>query len=190
MPSYSEEQRKYQISRIRAVLILKPNASLREIQETLEESAEAPLHLQLNYIGKLTKKIVSERTRRNDNLNIGSRLSTVQDKKNMIDSRLWIEAANPRNPAIARIAALEKLMKNELELLQAEMDAGLFERKLGTFQINGKITEERKILIIQAFQNFGIIKKVDPALLLENKENDNNGNQAGDKTGSAAAARS
>ncbi|GEM_PF-5712978 len=162
MALYGKQTGEYHKSRIRAVLVVRPDASLRDIQSTLEESTEAPLTLTLHYIGKLKNKILKERINR-FNANLRERLSTMQDKKMAIDIRLWSEATNQRSPAIARIAALRDLFRNELELMESEMNAGLYERKLGTVDMKHayKISPEHQALILRAFENYGIIKDTD-----------------------------
>lgn len=136
-------------------MVLRPDCSLREIQQTMEESPEAPLRLDLNYLAKIKNKIVAERTRRNLNLNLGARIAQIQDKKKMIDARLWAEATNQRNPGVVRVMALEKLIKNDLDLLSSEMDAGIYPRELGTLRhgrertLEDLLDEDRQNIITQ-----------------------------------------
>ena len=148
------------------MLIFQPTASLREIQKVLENSKEEPLHLDLNYVGKLRDRIFAERTRRNDHRNLKVRLAEIQDEHKAIKTRLWREATDPRSPAVARIMALDKLAKSELELLSAEMDAGLYERKIGTIDVKHEhaLAPDMLAPIILALQNYGIVdrKKVEP----------------------------
>jgi hypothetical protein len=163
MPAYSEEKRKYHLERVRAVMILRPNATPREIQTVLEQSIEAPLHLDDEYIAKLMKKIIEERRRRLELANLNLRIATIQDKKRLIDERLWREATNPNNPPVARIVALRELFKNELELLQAEMDAGVFTRHLGEIEHRpAPLTDAEKAKILSVFLKWGLIKPKNP----------------------------
>jgi len=151
MPALSTETQNYHKSRIRAVLVVDPQASLREIKETLSKSFNAPLNLDLVYISKLVKKIHVERTVRNDRANISRRISELQDKLKRIDGQLWTIAADKGAKDIAKVQALKALAENELKLLSAEMDAGIYERKVGTLKV-----EERKVSLLT------IINQVEP----------------------------
>jgi len=145
-------------------MVLSSGATLLQIQEALEASVEAPIRLDAHYILKLRKKIYSERLRRNNNLNKGARIAYIQDKHRIIEQRLWGEAANSKNPGVVRVMALEKIMKNELDLLKAEMDAGFYERQIGTLTVNGKVEHEHTLApeildpILRALRNYGLIK--------------------------------
>ena len=164
MPAYSKEREQYHISRIRSILILRPDATFDEIAEALSASTEAPLALERHYISKLKKKIYAERLRRNDNLNRNARIAYIQDKKKVVEQRLWQEATNMKNPGVVRVMALEKIMKNELELLAAEMDAGCYERKIGTLDVNAKVEHQHTLApelldpIMRALRNYGLVK--------------------------------
>lgn len=142
---------------------MRPDATLEEIQEALKESPDAPMELTIHYISKLRKKIFAERLRRNDNLNQGARIAYVQDKKKIIEQRLWAEATNPNNHGAVRVAALQQIIKNELDLLSAEMDAGLFKREVGKLQIETKVehTMDKQLIepILRAFKNYGLVRK-------------------------------
>lgn len=124
--------------------------------------------LHLHYIAKLRDKILKERRVRNNNLNLGARLSAIQDQHKAVKVRLWKEATDPTNKDISRVMALEKILKSELELLDAEMDAGFYERKLGTMEHDHTLTigldQDMLAPIILAFKNYGLVdrKVVEP----------------------------
>lgn len=163
MPKVGKEVQKYYESRIRSVLVFQPDASLADIQKALEDSREAPLHLQIHYVGKLRDKVMRERTNRFNKTVLATRLATIQDKHKAVAVRLWREAMDPHSPAVARIMALDKLMQGEFALLEAEMDAGVYERKLGTVEVKEThehtIARELLMPIMAAFQHYGMIRK-------------------------------
>lgn len=159
MPTMSKEKQQYHRERIRAILIVRPKASITEVKQVLEESAEAPLALDRDYISAQMKKIISERTTRLSLANRNQRVAFVQDKKERIDAMLWSEATNTENSGRERIMALALLFKNELEMLQAEMDAGVFERHLGVIRREvAPLSPEQKTRILEAMIKWGIIK--------------------------------
>lgn len=159
MPAYSKEKQKYHLERVRAALVVRPNASSYEIQKVLKESSEAPLELDRHYIDRLQKKIFIERAKRLERSHLNLRLATIQDKKARVDLLLWSEATNQENPGVVRVMALRELFKNELDLLQSEMDAGVFERHLGTLRREPPpLTPEQRERILRAMINWGIVK--------------------------------
>lgn len=165
MPKVSDDRKAYHISRIRTLLVLDPNVSMYAIQEQLEGSEAAPLHLSRPYITKLYKKIMGERTHRNLVLNRGKRLSEIQDKKNQIDRQLWREASNMKNPGIVRVAALEKLMKNELDLLEQEIAAGAFDPDHNNRALTRPVMNDDHLqLVMAAVEAWGIIPSLIPKL--------------------------
>lgn len=169
MPAYSKEREQYHISRVKSVMILAPDAGLEQIQEALEASTQDPLRLDRDYISKIRRKIYAERLQRNNNLNKGARIAYIQDKKKAVEQRLWGEATNMKNPGVVRVMALEKIVKNELDLLKAEMDAGLYERQIGTVKVSGEVEHQHTHVLVpevldpimRAFRNYGLIKEVE-----------------------------
>lgn len=154
------DTRQYHASRIRSVMVLTPGASAYEIQKALERS-DQPLSLDPRYIQKIRDKIIGERARRNDLLTIGPRIAYIQDKKQLIDSQLWRLITDPATGDRAKVQALGLLMKNETDLLQAEMDAGIFERKIGTLAVErGPMESEHKTRVIDALEKWGMVRTV------------------------------
>lgn len=164
MSRYSKEVEAYHMERVRGVMTVRPNITGSEIAKFLEKSKTAPLSLDPDYVRKLQKKVIGERTYRARNLNINLRISEIQDKKRMIDERLWEESSNPASPAVARIMALQQLLKNEEIILKMEMDSGFLERKLGTVEVQHvrKLSPEHMSAIVATMKLWGIVKDDDP----------------------------
>lgn len=159
MAKHTQEQQEYHIARIRAVLVLAPDAGSRQIQKTLETSEKSPIRLDRAYIDKLKGKIIRRRTAAINRENINARLAKIRDRKAVVDEMLWREATNPSNQGRDRVAALKELMKNELDMLQAEMDAGVFERKLGTLaHIPAPINDDQRAAVMKALLAHGIVR--------------------------------
>jgi hypothetical protein len=160
MPSYSKENKDYHKSRIRAVLVISPGASVREIQQSLG-AGKTPLKLHHDYINKLKNAIFKERSKRNHK-EINQRISSLQDKLQKIDEQLWQIAASPDSSKRDKVTALKALAEHELKLLQAEMDAGVYTRKLGEVEIearrNQPIDPDHEKRTLQAFENWGFIE--------------------------------
>lgn len=173
MPIIKKEQEREYIELIRRVLVYHPDAGVLTVQKLLEKptlTRPQGLHLDWVYLSRLVEKIRKERIKR---INRGTikRVSELQDHFNALISEVRTIVSNPQIDSKDKAELLIKLFGKNLELFQAEQDAGIFERNLGTFRIEAKLTEERKILIIQAFRNFGIIKgEISPAPTEKNNE--------------------
>lgn len=150
MAKTTKEMQEYYKSRVRSALVVDPQASLRSIQLALEKS-KSPLKLSLGFLSGIVKKINKERTYRNNNANIKTRLALLQDKIKRIDMELWGVASGHATADKDKIQALKALAENDIKLLNAEMDAGIFERQVGTIKV-----DERKINFVQ------IINKINP----------------------------
>lgn len=160
MSRYSKEVEAYHVERVRGVMTVRPNITGSEIAKFLEKSKTAPLSLDPDYVRKLQKKVIGERMHRARNININLRISEIQDKKRMIDDRLWEESSNPASPAVARIMALQQLLKNEEIILKMEMDSGFLERKLGTVEVQHirKLSPEQMGHVVATMKLWGIVK--------------------------------
>lgn len=179
MPAFSKDMKDYCESRIRTLMVVNPGISIRAAEEALATDPHSPLKLDKKYIMVVMRKIHAERAHRNDNLNIKVRIAKMQDKYRLIAERLWIEATDILNPGVVRVMALEKLMKLDMELLNSEMDAKLYDRALGTIEHSRKpLTDQEADKILGSFIKWGILppqaKKVE---LIEATEQPSHANQ-------------
>lgn len=146
MPSYSHEISKQHLELVRSVMVQYPRISTRSLVERLQIDYSVQLHR--NYAVKLQRKVILERRARFCNSHsLFERLAEIQDKTVIIEELLWLEARNAKNSS-DRMRALKAIHEIELCLLEAEMDTGIFERKLGTVRV-----EERKIQLADIVQN-------------------------------------
>lgn len=158
MPAFSKDAKEYYESRIRTIMIVCPDVSIRGVVEALATDPHNPLKLDKNYVMRAMRKIIAERAHRNDRLNIKVRLAKMQDKYRIVAERLWAEASDILNPGVVRVMALEKLMKLDMELLNSEMDAKLYDRAIGTLDVVRKpISIEQADGILKALNMWGIL---------------------------------
>lgn len=159
MSRYSKELEAYHVERVRGVMTVRPNATGSEIVRFLEKS-NTPLSLHPSYVRKLQKKVVGERMHRARNININLRIAEIQDKKRLIDERLWDESNDKTNPGVVRVMALQQLLKNEEIILKMEMDSGFIDRKLGTVEVNHirRLSPEQMEAIVATMKLWGIVK--------------------------------
>ncbi len=159
MPAYSKEREQYYIERIKGVLDLKLNASTMTIHEALAKDTNAPLSLARVYIEKLRRKIDGERAHRFDDAKVGKRLAEIQDRTESVIAQMWRVLLDPNAPEVARVSGGRAIIEAEHRLFDAQLNAGIFERKLGSVEIQHihELAPEHKLLILHALANYGII---------------------------------
>ncbi|HOM27125.1 MAG TPA: hypothetical protein PKV21_06430 [bacterium] len=143
---YSEERQQEHIRRIRRVLVMKPNASILDIQKELEKS-KVPIHLNKDYINRLLRKIRKERIKRMDYYTINKVLAEFQDEIEELKRRLWIIIKDKDSSKKDKILAIKELRTSSNDLFDKMFDAGIFERKLGQLEIENSLSEEERDLI-------------------------------------------
>lgn len=139
MANYAHDTIEYHKERIREVLALNARASLRAIQNILEGHETTPLKLSLVYIAKLKKKIEAERAHRFDHALVETHLAKVQERNETIISTMWSILLDPKQKGRDRVSAAQTIIKADFELYQALLDGGVFERKLGTIDLNATL---------------------------------------------------
>jgi len=166
MPNYKNEIIEYHKERVREVLALNPHAGLRSIRQFLENDPQTPLVLDVHYIGKLKQKIIQERKRRFDQTIVEERLSEIQDRTESVAAQMWQILLDAGAPEVARVAAAKVIIDSEHKLLEAQMNAGVFERKFGSVDIRHtyELAPEMKAMVLKTLANYGIIKNPEPKL--------------------------
>lgn len=175
MPKQTQEKIEYYKERIRALKTIVPRATIVSIQRALESDPEDPVRIDRTFIAKLVRKIREERKFRFTGEQAEVALAEFQDKKNAVVEQMWKILLNPMAKDAVRISAARTIMEAEDRFLSKQMDAGIFERNLGTFRVKATLTEERKIMILTAFKNWGIVKGDIPKLIEAQNENRSTG---------------
>lgn len=171
MPTYRDETQHYHRERVREVLALQPTASTRTIREALQADPNAPLTLDRSYLDNLRRKIEGERRHRYDRAEVAQRLAELQDRTETIIAQMWRILLKTTAEPAERIAAARTIIDAEHRFLEAQMNAGIFERNLGTLDVAHtlQLTPEYRALILRAFANYGLViaHPPEPAPILE-----------------------
>ena len=161
MATLKDETIQYHRERVRETLVLNPRATIADITKLLE-TANPPLILGRHYVGKLVRKINTERLVRYDQAHLNRRIAEMQDRTESVITQMWKIVLNPRNSAKERVMAGKVIIDADHDLLQAQMDAGIFTRKLGSIGVDHehtlKLPDEIRLPILRAFKNYGIIR--------------------------------
>lgn len=159
MAKYSDETRQQHLKAVKQIMAMKPRASLYVIQESLKNS-KLGYKLNVNYILKIRNKIVEDRQKRFSEAKIERRISELQEKAELVQDALFPILVSPTTPVKEKIKAAKTIMDIETDLFNSQMDAGMFERKLGELGIKHDIQldPEDKKSIVDAFINMGLMK--------------------------------
>jgi len=152
---YSKERQQEHIGQIRRILVIKPEASILDIKESLSKQ-RSPLDLDKDYINKLVNRIRKERAKRLDKYTINVILANFQDEVEELKKRLWLIITNPNSSDQSKISAIRELRTSSKDLFDKMFDAGVFKRKLGEIEIGKTLSAEEQDLIKQAIElNYG-----------------------------------
>lgn len=167
-------EQEHQISlAIRDVIARNPMISVLQLQAVLKErgfkTAEGnPLHW--HYLAKLVRKLNREKVIAVDLQKVNERLAETKERYRVMVEMLWriidyrVEyltqyLMGPPSHA-EKISAANTLIKLDLAILKAEMDLGIFDRKLGTLDLNlyraTPLDPEKAAKIAEAFKRWGI----------------------------------
>lgn len=138
--AYGKEKTKEFVSRVRQVIVAKPDATLIQIRDVLADNG---VKLDIKYIMKLVHKIRRERYTRYDNQTVKKVLAEFEDFISSTGNEL-LKISKTSKLDMARIMALDTRVKHYNILLDKLFDAGVFERKIGT--IDAKYTNVAEML--------------------------------------------
>jgi hypothetical protein len=154
---------------IRDAIALDPLISIRSLQEVLERRSIKIASRE--YLTKLVWKLNRELSVNVDRQKLSERIAQMKERQRIVVDRLIRIAfytddlkkeGLPPPSYRDQISALNAIMKLDLAIINAEMDAGIFERHFGTLEIerrNKPIPKEVRERIRQAFINWGMIQK-------------------------------
>lgn len=123
------------------------------------------------YIGRLIRKVNGEVLANIDRGKLKQRLALMRERHAAAFDRLfkiaywrweYLDEGIAMPEIKDQVKALEVIMKMDNVLLQTEMDAGIFERKLGTMKIENEhqlvVGDDAAEGIMRALRNYGIVK--------------------------------
>ena len=149
MPSYAKESQRYHLDRVRSALFIKPNAGRQTIQHILEQDPHDPLHLQDKYIDKLLRKIQKERAHR-QHKKVVAEIAIIEDEFERLREEA-IRILFTASSSNVKIRAIAQIWNMRVELYNAKLDAGIFERHIGKVETSPYImTPEDEALLKRA----------------------------------------
>jgi hypothetical protein len=158
---------------IRDCLARNPLTSVLRLQADLQSRGFKTANgnpLDWRYVSKMVHKVSREGAIGMDQQKIQERLLVTKERYRLVVEKLWhiidykweyLEQEGLYPPKTDEmIKAMNTLLKLDLAILKAEMDAGIFERKLGTVDVNMKratpLEPEQLALVSEAFARWGL----------------------------------
>lgn len=172
MPKVPNEKESEIKLAIRDALVLDPLISLRRLQKVLQEkrfTTASGTPLDKDYINRLIRKLTRENAEKVNRQEVAGRIAELKERYRLLYDKLLriaffdyekIEPGAPIPKHKDQIAAINTIIKWDLAILQAEMDAGIFERKLGTLEVEKRsqpLNDEQKASILNALTRWGFI---------------------------------
>lgn len=161
MPKVSSEQKNMHRARVRALLAIDHNMSLREMQVQLERSG---MKFALDYISKHREAIFKEHVTRIDRKTLNSALAVVEDTLGETVRIAWRVALNEQAKPRERMRAIAEIRKAHVDMFNLMFDAGIFQRQLGTMEHeirNAPLKPEKKAEVTKVLQLWGLLPKSD-----------------------------
>lgn len=160
MPRVNKQRERYYMERIRAILAFSPQMTNIAIRERLESDYQDPITLDREYIGKLKLKLQNQRKHNISVIAVENRIAQMQDTAAAVVEKMVEILLSPATSDKDKINAGKIILEADRALFQAEMDAGIFERNLGSLALKHKLVldPDRRLAISRAMQNLGVIK--------------------------------
>jgi hypothetical protein len=149
--------------RIREILVTDPRAGGQKIRKALLNSPEFPLDLDEKFITRQIRKIRAERSARQYAPDIKARISEMEERTEMVMRQMWQIIGSSSATNQEKIVAAKVIASADKDLLDAQMDAGVFDRKVGTLDVEEnkriilELPPEVKAPMLRAFKNYGLI---------------------------------
>lgn len=172
---------------IRDAIVIDPLISVAKLQDALFDKGYRSINngvLHWHYVAKLREKIHRQTIENVDRQRVIERVAEMKERYRLAYEqfiRVAFQGEDLRKEGTIvstrdRIHALKEIVKLDVAIFKAEMDAGIFDRHLGSVEIelrNKPLTVESRELIKQAMINWGMIPKELPPL----NGNEDNQNQ-------------
>jgi len=171
---------------IRDAIIIDPLISVTKLQDALfdkglRSATNTPLHW--HYLAKLRDKVHRQSIENVDRQEVSHRIAEMKERYRLVFERLIriafysddLKKEGILPPSYRdQISALREISRLDVSIFGAELDAGIFERHIGTLEIekrNKPLPSELKAQMLKAFTNWGIIPRdiphAEPTITIE-----------------------
>lgn len=171
---------------IRDAIVIDPLISVQRLQDALFEKGfrtSSNGALDWHYVAKMRDKVHRQSVENVDHQRVNERVAEMKERYRLVFERLIriafysdeLKKEGVQPPSFRdQISALREISRLDVAIFGAELDAGIFERHIGTLEIekrNKPLPPELKAQMLKAFTNWGIIPKeilhAEPTITIE-----------------------
>jgi Tfp pilus assembly major pilin PilA len=158
MPALKAETTEYHKTLVRRAITLNPCANIVELKKVLETGSN-PLNIDRAYLRKIVHMIRKERIHRFDTALVTTKLAEIEDETIVIKEYMWRLLLSSTTKAGEKVAAARAITNANQTLLDMQMNAGVYDRKIGTLEVQHThtLTPEVMAPILRAMANYGIV---------------------------------
>lgn len=159
---------------IRDIVVFDPLISIAKLQDALFDKGYKSANgtvLDWRYVHKLKHKVNRQTIEQTDREKVVERITEMKERYRLMLERLWriifytddLKKEGFMPPSFKdQINAINTIVKLDALVFNSELDAGIFERHLGTLEIekrNQPLPPELKSAMLKAFINWGVVPK-------------------------------
>jgi len=160
MPALAIEKQAEHLNFLRLLMVSRPDITLRQAQDAFLKGRGHKIDL--DYLTKLRRKILAEREHRYFNPKLDAEVAKIEDTFNAISKEMWKIVFSSASTNQEKARAAETILKAHDRLLQAKMDAGIFERQLGKLKVVPGLSDEQSAILARAI-DYGFQRKIEGA---------------------------
>jgi len=128
MSKYNEAEQKEHQALVKRLMIRKPQIGSTEVKSALEKVG---ITLDRDYVRKLSKQVVEERTKRYEKHTKAIAVARYEDFVRDLDATLYTIKDDKKASNRDKIFAIRTLVENQKSIMNMLMDMGILERDLG-----------------------------------------------------------
>lgn len=159
---------------IRDIVIIDPLISVTKLQDALLEKGYKSATgnaLDWRYVHKLKTKVHRTAIEQTDREKVIERVTEMKERYRLMLERLWrivyytddLKKEGFMPPSYKdQINAINSIIRLDSIIFNAQLDAGIFERHIGTLEVEKRsrpLPPELKAMMLKAFINWGIVPK-------------------------------
>lgn len=159
---------------IRDIVVIDPLISVAKLQDALFDKGYKSANgtaLDWRYVHKLKHKVNRQTIEQTDREKVVERITEMKERYRLMLERLWriifytddLKKEGFMPPSFKdQINAINTIVKLDALVFNSELDAGIFERHIGTLEIEKRsqpLPPELKAAMLKAFVNWGVIPK-------------------------------
>lgn len=153
MPKITDDKEGEFLERVRAIIVRRPDISIRQIKKVLAENPKEPISLDKEYLARLVSKIRKNRAQRLNHYTVNVILGQFEEEARELKKTLWAIIGNPIGDEKVKVSAIKELRNTSVALFDKMFTAGLFEYNHGKLEVEHTLSPDAEAMIERAIQH-------------------------------------